>query len=310
MSQDMDISWQVLRGIVEQWTDGAAELAEVKPLAGGCINTTLLLTTNGGDRSVLKISPHRVNREYADEAHQLELLRNAGVPTPHVFAAHTATLDHPNSYLLMEYVEGVTLSEARRLCDATKFDNLQAHLARLLLTIHERTGVDYCRVSAEQSQGYASWPHFYQEVFDPIWERAEKDKSMPVKTRRQIGRIHERLERYIAHEDQPRLVHWDIWGTNVLCAPDSHGNWRVTALLDPNCKFAHVEAEIAYMELFHTVTPGFFKAYQQSRRLPTEYYRIRRPIYQMYSLLNHFALFGQEYVKPLTQTLSKLNAVM
>src|SRR6185503_19429352 len=70
-----------------------------------------------------------------------------------------------------------------------------------------------------------------------------------------IGKVHERLEKLLTHDDCPRLVHWDIWATNILAKPDEHGKWWITGVLDPNCKYAHAEAEIAYMDLFHTITP-------------------------------------------------------
>src|SRR5436305_875354 len=78
----------------------------------------------------------------------------------------------------------------------------------------------------------------------------------------------------------------------------SGARWRIAALLDPNCKYAHAEAEIAYMELFGTVTPTFMKAYQKERKLSPEYHAFRKPVYQMYSLLNHLRVFGPEYLKP------------
>ena len=56
----------------------AAELDEVTPLPGGHINTTLCLTTKDGHKSVLKISPHRVDHAYEREAHQLKLLKARG----------------------------------------------------------------------------------------------------------------------------------------------------------------------------------------------------------------------------------------
>src|SRR5256885_2080494 len=143
-----DISWHMLRRIVQDWIGTAAELTEVEPLAGGCINTTLALTTSTGDRAVLKVSPHRVDRTY----------------------------------------------------------------------VHE----------------------------------AEKMPILPPKVRKQIARIHERLDRLIAHGDCPRLIHSDLWSTNVMARPDEFGNWRICGLLDPMCKYAHSEAEIAYMELFKT----------------------------------------------------------
>ena len=118
--------------------------------------------------------------------------------------------------------------------------------------------------------------------------------------------INERLERFVAHGDKPRLVHWDIWNTNVLVRrDDASGKWKVAALLDPNCKFAHAEAEIAYMELFHTVTPAFMKQYQQRHRLPGEYHQFRKPIYQLYPIINHVRLFGEGYIKPLSAALEK-----
>jgi fructosamine-3-kinase len=76
-------------------------------------------------------------------------------------------------------------------------------------------------------------------------------------------------------------------------------------VLDPNCKYAHAEAEIAYMDLFHTSTQAFTKAYQQARRLDDEYHQIRKPIYQLYSLIDHVNLFGHDYVKPMLAALDR-----
>jgi fructosamine-3-kinase len=95
-------------------------------------------------------------------------------------------------------------------------------------------------------------------------------------------------------------VHWDVWATNILAAPDDAGNWRIAAVLDPNCKYAHTEAEIAYIDLFHTSTPAFMKAYQQERKLEDHYHRVRKHVYQLYPLVNHFHLFGGQYLTPLT----------
>ena len=104
-------------------------------------------------------------------------------------------------------------------------------------------------------------------------------------------------------------MHWDIWNTNVMAARDSGtGKWRIKALLDPNCKFAHAEAEIAYMELFHTANHTFMRAYQDEHKLNSDYHRLRKPVYQLYELMNHVQLFGQEYVRPLCETLDRVMA--
>jgi fructosamine-3-kinase len=275
------------------------------------INTTLCLTLTDGARCVLKISPHRVNRDYEREVHQLDVLRGLGIPTPQVHCLDIGTLDDPHSYILMEYVEGIDLGEARRICTAEEYDQLQQHLAQIVLTMHQQTSPVYRRVMADNgnTKSFEKWPEFYRHVYDPIIAEAEKNQELPPKARKQMRKVHEQLDRLLAHGDVPRLVHWDIWSTNLLCKPDENGNWRISAVLDPNCKYAHAEAEIAYIDLFHTSTPAFNRAYQTAHRLDDSYHRLRKPIYQLYPLINHVNLFGHDYVKPMLGALERASAL-
>jgi fructosamine-3-kinase len=304
-----DISWPVLRRIVQNWAGTGADLAEVTPLDGGNINTTLLLGTTTGEKVVLKISPHRVDKSYEREAYQLNLLQGLGIPTPRVFACEIGTLEDPNSYLLMEFMPGMDLAHAKQACNSEAFDDLQRELAEIVLTMHQHTADAFGRaMPGEQAPGYTSWPAFFREVYEPIWHEAEKHPALPLKSRKTIARIHERLENLIPYTDRPRLVHWDLWSSNILCQQDSAGRWRICALLDPNCKFAHAEAEIAYLDLFHTCTPAFNRHYQQVFKLDDGYHRIRKHVYQLYPLIDHLTLFGAEYVKPLLATVEKVSA--
>lgn len=308
--QESDISWQVLRGIVQGWAGTSAELAEVTPLDGGMINTTLCLTLKDGNRAVLKISPHRVNRDYEREAHQLDLLRSLGIPTPLVYRSETGSLDSPNSFILMQFIEAIDLGQARHCCAAAEYDSLQQQLAEIVASIHSNTASTYQRLMPGESPCFEGWADFYRHVYDPIVKEAEKNAELPIKARKMIRRIHDKLERLIAHSDCPRLVHWDVWSTNLLVKQTEAGNWRLVSVLDPMCKYAHAEAEIAYMDLFHTSTPVFTKAYQQHRRLDETYHRVRKPIYQLYPLINHVNLFGHEYVKPMLAALDKAGALV
>lgn len=302
-----DISWQVMRQIVRRWAGEATDLTEVTPLSGGCISTAMALTLDSGRKVVLKISPHRVDRAYADEEVQLALLRNAGIPVPEVYHVHTGTLEEPFSYILMEFIEGVDLSVARIKCSGEQFEQLQSQLADVVLKLHQQTSPSYMRVTSNGATKFDAWPACYHDIYDPIWNEAEKNAALPVKARKQVCRLHQRLDQLLANDDCPRLVHWDLWATNMLAIenPDDH-SWRVAALLDPNCKFAHAEVEIAYLELFHTVTPAFLRAYQESHKLPPDYHRVRKPIYQLYSLLNHLCLFGQAYLKPVATAIERV----
>jgi fructosamine-3-kinase len=154
------------------------------------------------------------------------------------------------------------------------------------------------------------WPEFYRGLYNTIWRETEKSGLIPVKCRKQINKVHDRLERLISHSDCPRLLHGDLWASNILAAADDSGRWRVTGILDPWSKFGHTEAELAYLELFHTVTPAFMKVYQASHRISPDYYRIRRPIYQLYPMINHVHLFGQEYLKQLIAMVERTTSLV
>lgn len=308
-AHEADISWQVLRRIVKEWDGESAELAEVAPLFGGNVNTTLELTTKDGHKAVLKICAHRVNPAVAHEAFQLELLRNIGLPVPRVYVWRIGSLDDPFSYLLMEHIDGMSFTHARQTCSPSEFDQLQEHLAEIVLTMHEQTAGEFGRVRSDAPK-FDQWCAFFRDCYSPMLHDVEKSGVLPPKCRKHLHKIHERLERVLSNVDSPRLVHGDLWATNLLAQPNGDGRWHVTAVLDPNCKYAHAEMELAYLELFHTATPIFFKAYARRHKLPVEYHQLRKPVYQLYWLVNHVHTFGADYVKPLTAAVERVSTLV
>ncbi|GAB2601892.1 fructosamine kinase family protein [Ramlibacter solisilvae] len=92
------------------------------------------------------------------------------------------------------------------------------------------------------------------------------------------------------YQPRPSLVHGDLWS----------GNWGMLAdgtpvIFDPCVSYSDREAELAMMELFGSPPASFWRAYQQTAGLHPGYAR-RRPLYQLYHLLNHALLFGGSYL--------------
>src|SRR5512133_1571815 len=106
-----------------------------------------------------------------------------------------------------------------------------------------------------------------------------------------VDRVAAALPRFFddGHQPRPSLIHGDLW----------QGNWGMLAdgtpvIYDPAVSCSDAEAELAMMELFGTPPTGFWPAYREAAGLAHGYAR-RRPVYQLYHLLNHAVLFGASY---------------
>jgi len=294
------VSWEILRQIIMDSLGRSVAITSVRPLNGGSMSTALLIHIADRPPVVLKIAPHMVMQQYGHEAYQLNLLRDWGLPVPRVFECQIANLDSPHSYLLMEQMPGRTLAEVRGSLSADDFDRVEMHLADLVLSIHARTNVSYKRVHDGGEDGTRNFVEFFHRIYDPIIDDVLGMKLVDAPLRRRLARIHSRVSPLLEHDDRPRLLHGDLWSSNLLVDQDRQGRWWISAILDPNCRYSHTEIELAYLELFKTVTPAFFRVYEQTQRLTPEYHAYRRDIYMLYSLLNHVRLFGRQYAKPLS----------
>ncbi len=101
----------------------------------------------------------------------------------------------------------------------------------------------------------------------------------------------------------PSLVHGDLWSGNFLCAED-----QVPVLIDPAPYRGHRETDLAMSELFGGFDPLFYQSYDQ--RLPRQPgYELRKHIYNLYHLLNHWILFGASYSGPALSILERTTKI-
>ena len=97
-------------------------------------------------------------------------------------------------------------------------------------------------------------------------------------------------ELFATYSPQPSLLHGDLWA----------GNWAVTttglpAIFDPACYYGDRETDLAMSELFGGFPPAFYTGYEQT--CPTDPgYKRRKPLYQLYHVLNHANLFAGGYL--------------
>lgn len=92
----------------------------------------------------------------------------------------------------------------------------------------------------------------------------------------------------------PSLIHGDLWSGNVASVrtgPDSSAAWTI---LDPAPYYGHHEAEFG-MSWCAGFGPDFWRGYRSILPEAPGFAR-RRPLYELYHILNHAVLFGSGYL--------------
>jgi len=98
----------------------------------------------------------------------------------------------------------------------------------------------------------------------------------------------------------PSLLHGDLWNGNILF------NMNGATLIDPAIYYGDKEMELAFILMFDTFGETFFASYTEVHTLSEDFYEVKVPIYQIYPLLVHIALYGSSYVRELEQVLKRL----
>jgi protein-ribulosamine 3-kinase len=101
---------------------------------------------------------------------------------------------------------------------------------------------------------------------------------------------------------KPALLHGDLWAGNA--AVDECGN---PVIFDPACYYGDRETDLAMTELFGGYSQDFYAAYQDNYPLDKNYSK-RKPLYNLYHLLNHLNLFGRSYLRQCENIISMLLA--
>ena len=93
-------------------------------------------------------------------------------------------------------------------------------------------------------------------------------------------------------EGPPHLLHGDLWGGNAYADADG-----APVLIDPAVYRGHGEVDLAMTELFGGFGGRFYDAYDEVNPISAAYRCYRRELYQLYYLLVHVNLFGQQYAR-------------
>jgi fructosamine-3-kinase len=95
-------------------------------------------------------------------------------------------------------------------------------------------------------------------------------------------------------------LHGDLWSGNAAYLPDG-----TPVIFDPAVYYGDRETDLAMTELFGGFPPAFYRAYAASYPLDSGY-AVRKTLYNLYHILNHYNLFGGGYLQQAEQMLDQL----
>ena len=85
------------------------------------------------------------------------------------------------------------------------------------------------------------------------------------------------------------MLHGDLWSGNYAISRDGE-----PVIFDPAVYFGDREADLAMTELFGSFGHDFYAAYNAIWPLD-EGYAVRKTLYNLYHILNHYNMFGGGY---------------
>jgi fructosamine-3-kinase len=94
---------------------------------------------------------------------------------------------------------------------------------------------------------------------------------------------------FLDYHPVPSLLHGDLWSGNI-----SFNSKREPVIYDPAVYYGDRETDIAMTELFGRFPDEFYEGYNEIYKIDYGY-EMRKNLYHLYHILNHYNIFGGSY---------------
>ncbi|MBI3570522.1 MAG: fructosamine kinase family protein [Gammaproteobacteria bacterium] len=249
---------------------------------GGCINRTFLLE-GGGERYFVKLNGAERLSMFEAEAEGLKEM--AATETVRVPIPLCSGVAEGQAFLVLEYLP-LHASDT----------HAQETLGRQLARMHHVTAPTFgwrrdntIGSTPQPNTPMADWVTFWRD--QRLGFQLQLAANSGGRTLRGKGeQLLEQLPTFFAdYRPVASLLHGDLWGGNTAATADGE-----PVIFDPAVYYGDREADLAMTELFGGFSARFHAAYHEAWPLDAGY-RVRKNLYNLYHVLNHFNLFGGGY---------------
>lgn len=269
-----------------------SKIVSFLPSSGGCINQTGVLALENKQKYFIKWNDKVSEDFFQAEAQGLGLLGEV-VDVPRV-----EHLGECFPFLVLEYLEKdkqenqVLLGETLNKLHSTTSNRPGLEIDNYIGILPQPNRV------AKQHRNI-SWAEFFIEYrLKPQSVIGEQNGWFTWDFAEVFKQKYEVIVQLLEECDQDFcLLHGDLWGGNV------HWSAGKAYLIDPAVYYGSREADIAFMQLFGSLSAEFYEAYDMPLR---EGFEIRKHVLNLYHLMNHANIFGGQYVQTVWSILKTL----
>ncbi len=263
-------------------------------ISGGCINQTWCLYNKYSQFFVKLNKAEQIEMFVAESAALKELSASNTIlsPKPICYGNHGHF-----AYLVLEYMP---------LKGAINSRLLGQQLAKL----HSKTNRQFgwwrdnsIGTTPQDNTPNESWPDFWRDLrLAPQLQLAANQGYGKLL----LGPGEKLLDKlsafFTSYQPKASLLHGDLWSGNAAALADG-----TPVIYDPASYYGDRETDLALTELFGGFTTDFYAAYNNAWPLDAGY-RQRKPLYNLYHILNHLNLFGPSYLPQAINTIEQLLA--
>lgn len=291
-----NLNLEQIRSAIEQAINQPFTILKTYPVSGGCINSAYKL--QGLDQCFfIKLNRKQLLPMFKAEFSGLkEILQTqtVRVPQPLTYGDYSDT-----AFLVLEHI---SLS--------SKNSQSEQQLGSQLAALHQ-VQQKYFGWHQNNTIGSTKQINTASENWVTFWRENRLDYQLTLAEKNGCGKkliqsgdkLCASLDLLFTHyTPSSSLLHGDLWSGNA--AVTEHNE---PVIYDPACYYGDRETDIAMTELFAGFGPDFYAAYNETYPLHTDY-RIRKTLYNLYHILNHFNLFGEAYLSQAQRMIDSLLA--
>jgi protein-ribulosamine 3-kinase len=260
--------------------------------SGGCINQSLTLNGVDGRRFFIKVNQvARLGMFEAEAAGLSELIAAQAIRVPSPLTYGQAA---DQSFLALEWLDLSGRGDGGKLGEQ-------------LAMLHSKTWHAYgwwrdntIGSTHQANPATSNWIDFYRDQrLRPQLDLAARHGATRALIDGGERLLTELAAFFSGYTPQPSLLHGDLWSGNYGFSKG------LPVIFDPAVYYGDRETDIAMTELFGGFAERFYAAYNAARPLDPGY-SSRKLLYQLYHLLNHFSLFGDDYARRSHSVINRL----